>query len=146
MSLHDRPANDVSNADAPAHDMPTRDMPIHDMAIHDDQGSQTLEFALVSPLIAMAIMALFWVGALGIGTLTAHGLAQSIARQVALNGPINPPNHYSVRIHPEHPTEGASFHVTVEHPIRLPLPGRPIWRIRQEAWGVRAPATTPKNP
>lgn len=108
-----------------------------------DQGSQSLEFALISPLIAGAIALVIVAGAMANAAITTAGMAQTLARQIALNGAIDPPATYAIRVDPSNPAEGASFHVTLERPVVLPLPGKPVWTIRQEAWGIRAPKADP---
>ncbi|WP_336249023.1 hypothetical protein [Stomatohabitans albus] len=108
-----------------------------------DQGSQSLEFALVSPFIGIAVVLVVIAGSYVNSVLVTSGVAQTLARQLALVGTIDPPSPYVVHVVPPHPKEGASFHVVVERPIKLPLPGAPTWTIRQQAWGVRSVSATP---
>ena len=104
-----------------------------------DRGSQSLEFALISPLIAGAAALIMIAAAMANAGLVTYGLAQTLSRQISLNGTYEAPASYQVRVTPPKPVEGATFHVTVERPYPLPIPGKPTWTIRQQAWGVRAP-------
>lgn len=105
----------------------------------NDRGAQTLEFALVSPLIAGAAALVMLAASIANTALMTYGVAQSTARQLAINGQAQPPDPYTLQVTPPNPKEGAVFNVTISRPITLPLPGKPTWTIQQTAWGVRAP-------
>lgn len=105
-----------------------------------DRGAQSLEFALISPLIAGAAALVLVTASVANTALITYGVAQSTARQLAINGDAQPPEPFTLQVNPPNPKEGAVFHVTISRPITLPLPGKPTWTIQQTAWGVRAPS------
>lgn len=109
----------------------------------NDRGSQSLEFALISPLIMGAVALVLMAGVLAHAILMTYGVAQTTARQLSLNGTATPPAPYVMHVDPPHPKEGDVFYVHIQRPISLPLPGKPEWTIEQRVWGVRAPIPGP---
>lgn len=104
-----------------------------------DRGAQALEFALVSPLIVLGMAGVLLVSILAMAMMAGQGLAQGVARQVALTGTAQVPPAYTLVIEPPSPKVGELFRVRLSHTVTLPLPGKRQWPLTSEAWGIRAP-------